>query len=75
MDGLSHAEQWLTSNSDLFIQYGVNIIAMIILFIGNIIVKAVANSVSRKVLQEEENGLSRYGVRPWFSFVTCCFCV
>ena len=37
VDGLSQAEQWLTNNSDLFIQYGVNIIsALIILFIGNI---------------------------------------
>ncbi|MEZ8692986.1 small-conductance mechanosensitive channel MscS [Vibrio splendidus] len=69
VDGLSHAEQWLTNNSDLFIQYGVNIIsALIILFIGNIIVKAVANSVS-KVLQKKKmdravvefvHGLVRY---------------
>ncbi|MFA0227127.1 small-conductance mechanosensitive channel MscS [Vibrio splendidus] len=69
VDGLSHAEQWLTNNSDLFIQYGVNIIsALIILFIGNLIVKAVANSVS-KVLQRKKmdravvefvHGLVRY---------------
>lgn len=69
VDGLSHAEQWLTNNSDLFIQYGVNIIsALIILFIGNIIVKAVANSVS-KVLEKKKmdravvefiHGLVRY---------------
>lgn len=69
VDGLSHAEQWLTNNSDLFIQYGVNIIsALIILFIGNLIVKAVANSVS-KVLQKKKmdravvefvHGLVRY---------------
>lgn len=69
VDGLSNAEQWLTNNSDLFIQYGVNIIsALVILFIGNIIVKAVANSVS-KVLQKKNmdravvefiHGLVRY---------------
>ncbi|MEZ8119604.1 small-conductance mechanosensitive channel MscS [Vibrio splendidus] len=69
VDGLSHAELWLTNNSDLFIQYGVNIIsALIILFIGNLIVKAVANSVS-KVLQKKKmdravvefvHGLVRY---------------
>ncbi|MDP2503295.1 mechanosensitive ion channel protein [Vibrio splendidus] len=69
VDGLSHAEQWLTNNSDLFIQYGVNIIsALTILFIGNLIVKAVANSVS-KVLQKKKmdravvefvHGLVRY---------------
>jgi small conductance mechanosensitive channel len=69
VDGLSQAEQWLTNNSDLFIQYGVNIIsALIILFIGNLIVKAVANSVA-KVLQKKKmdravvefiHGLVRY---------------
>ena len=69
VDGLSNAEQWLTDNSDLFIQYGVNIIsALIILFIGNLIVKAVANSVA-KVLQKKKmdravvefiHGLVRY---------------
>ncbi|MEZ9437205.1 small-conductance mechanosensitive channel MscS [Vibrio atlanticus] len=69
VDGLSQAEQWLTNNSDLFIQYSVNIIsALIILFIGNLIVKAVANSVS-KVLEKKKmdravvefiHGLVRY---------------
>lgn len=69
VDGLSNAEQWLTNNSDLFIQYGVNIIsALFILFIGNLIVKAVANSVA-KVLQKKKmdravvefiHGLVRY---------------
>ncbi|EJV9306448.1 small-conductance mechanosensitive channel MscS [Vibrio vulnificus] len=69
VDGLNQAEIWLTNNSDLLIQYGVNIIsAIVILFIGNIIVKAVANSVS-KVLNKKEmdkavvefiHGLVRY---------------
>ncbi|EPS3401658.1 small-conductance mechanosensitive channel MscS [Vibrio vulnificus] len=69
VDGLNQAETWLTNNSELLIQYGVNIIsAIVILFIGNIIVKAVANSVS-KVLNKKEmdkavvefiHGLVRY---------------
>ncbi|MBW3694070.1 small-conductance mechanosensitive channel MscS [Vibrio sp. T187] len=69
VDSLSHAEQWLANNSDLLVQYGVNIIsAIIILFIGNIVVKAVANSVS-KVLEKKKmdkaviefiHGLVRY---------------
>jgi small conductance mechanosensitive channel len=69
VDGLGHAEKWLTNNSDLLVQYGVNIIsAVLILFIGNIIVKAVANSVS-KVLEKKDmdkavvefvHGLVRY---------------
>ncbi|NVD05621.1 small-conductance mechanosensitive channel MscS [Vibrio sp. JPW-9-11-11] len=69
VDGLSHAEKWLTNNSDLLVQYGVNIIsAVLILFIGNIIVKAVANSVSKvldkknmdKAVVEFVHGLVRY---------------
>ncbi|MGR5299423.1 mechanosensitive ion channel family protein, partial [Vibrio mediterranei] len=30
VDGLSKAEQWLTNNSDLLVQYGVNIISAIL---------------------------------------------
>lgn len=69
VDGLGHAEQWLTNNSDLLVQYGVNIIsAILILFIGNIIVKAVANSVAKvlnkkkmdKAVVEFIHGLVRY---------------
>ncbi|MCW8332478.1 small-conductance mechanosensitive channel MscS [Vibrio sp. SCSIO 43135] len=69
VDGLEQAEHWLSNNSDLLIQYGVNILsALLILFIGNIIVKAVANSVS-KVLEKKNmdkaviefiHGLVRY---------------
>ncbi|EGA69248.1 hypothetical protein VISI1226_02562 [Vibrio sinaloensis DSM 21326] len=69
VDGLSQAEKWLSNNSDLLIQYGVNIIsAVLILFIGNIIVKAIANSVA-KVLEKKQmdkavvefiHGLVRY---------------
>jgi len=69
VDSLSHAERWLTNNSDLLVQYGVNVIsAILILFIGNIVVKAIANSVS-KVLEKKKmdkaviefiHGLVRY---------------
>lgn len=69
IDSLSHAESWLNNNSDLLIQYGVNIIsAVAILFIGNIIVKSIANSIS-KVLEKKQmdkavvdfiHGLVRY---------------
>ncbi len=54
VDSLSHVNTWLTDNSDLLIQYGVNIIsAVLILFIGNMIVKGVAGSVS-KVLKKKD---------------------
>ncbi|WP_070971713.1 small-conductance mechanosensitive channel MscS [Vibrio sonorensis] len=54
IEGISKAETWLTNNSDLLIQYGVNIIsAILILFIGNLIVKGIANSVS-KVLNKKK---------------------
>lgn len=47
-------EHWLNDNSDLFIQYSVNIIsALIILFIGNIIVKMISNSVA-KLLEKKQ---------------------
>jgi len=68
-DGLHKMSDWLSSNSDLLIQYGVNIVsAILILIIGNIIVKAVAGSVA-KVLHKKEmdkavvefiHGLVRY---------------
>ncbi|GAL27911.1 small-conductance mechanosensitive channel MscS [Vibrio maritimus] len=69
VDSLSHAEKWLTNNSDLLIQYGVNIIsALLILFIGNIIVKAIAGSVAKllhkkkmdKAVVEFIHGIVRY---------------
>ncbi|WP_114766590.1 small-conductance mechanosensitive channel MscS [Vibrio rhodolitus] len=69
VDGLSQAQTWLTSNSDLLVQYGVNIIsAVLILFIGNIIAKMIANSVSKmlekkkmdKAVVEFIHGIVRY---------------
>ena len=51
---ISNAGQWVTDNSELLIQYGVNVIsAVLILFIGNLIVKAIAGSVS-KILQKRD---------------------
>ncbi|MFV0449966.1 MAG: small-conductance mechanosensitive channel MscS [Vibrio sp.] len=68
-DGLHKMSDWLSSNSDLLIQYGVNIVsAILILIIGNMVVKAVAGSVA-KVLHKKEmdkavvefiHGLVRY---------------
>ncbi|MGR5237239.1 small-conductance mechanosensitive channel MscS [Vibrio alfacsensis] len=52
-DGLNEAHTWLSNNSDLLVQYGVNIIsAVLILFIGNVVVKMIANSVA-KVLEKK----------------------
>ncbi|HAS62751.1 MAG TPA: mechanosensitive ion channel protein [Vibrio sp.] len=69
VDGLAKVETWLNSNSDLLIQYGVNIIsAVLILFIGNIVAKMVANSVAKvlgkkkmdKAVVEFIHGIVRY---------------
>lgn len=51
--GLTSAESWLSSHSELLIQYGVNIIyAILILFIGNIIVKFVANGLAKALYKK-----------------------
>ncbi|WP_434358547.1 small-conductance mechanosensitive channel MscS [Parasalinivibrio latis] len=48
------AQHWLASNQDLIIQYGVNVIsAILILIIGNFVVKAIAGSVA-KVLRKKQ---------------------
>lgn len=69
VDSLAKAESWLNSNSDLLVQYGVNIIsAVLILFIGNIVAKMVANSVAKmlerkkmdKAVIEFIHGIVRY---------------
>ncbi|MGR5134194.1 small-conductance mechanosensitive channel MscS [Vibrio alfacsensis] len=68
-DGLNEAQTWLSNNSDLLIQYGVNIIsAVLILFIGNFVVKMIANSVAKmlekksmdKAVVEFIHGIVRY---------------
>ncbi|KJG00904.1 small-conductance mechanosensitive channel MscS [Photobacterium angustum] len=68
-NGVLHASNWITDNQDLLIQYAVNLVsALLILFIGNMIVKAVAGAVA-KVLRKKEmdnavvefiHGLVRY---------------
>ncbi|EPZ7320094.1 small-conductance mechanosensitive channel MscS [Vibrio mimicus] len=69
VESFNQVNTWLTNNSDLLIQYGVNIIsAILILFVGNLIVKAVAGSVANilkkkemdKAVVEFIHGLVRY---------------
>ncbi len=53
-ESLETAQHWLTDNSDLLIQYGINIIsAILILFVGNIITKMIANSVSKLLKRKD----------------------
>ncbi|HDI3202549.1 TPA: small-conductance mechanosensitive channel MscS [Vibrio cholerae] len=69
VESFNQVNTWLTNNSDLLIQYGVNVIsAILILFIGNLVVKGVADSVAN-VLKKKEmdkavvdfiHGLVRY---------------
>ncbi|EGR1075452.1 small-conductance mechanosensitive channel MscS [Vibrio cholerae] len=69
VESFNEMNTWLITNSDLLIQYGVNVIsAILILFVGNMVVKAVAGSVA-KVLRSKEmdkavvefiHGLVRY---------------
>lgn len=54
VESFNQVNTWLMNNSDLLIQYGVNIIsAILIMFVGNLVTKAVAGSVS-KVLKKKE---------------------
>lgn len=54
VESLHQVNSWLTNNSDLFIQYGVNIIsAILILFIGNLIVKTIAGSLANVLMKKE----------------------
>lgn len=69
VESFNQVNTWLTNNSDLLVQYGVNVIsAILILFIGNLVVKGVAGSVAN-VLKKKEmdkavvefiHGLVRY---------------
>ncbi|GHW81179.1 hypothetical protein VCSRO199_1509 [Vibrio cholerae] len=69
VESFNQVNTWLANNSDLLIQYGVNVIsAILILFIGNLVVKGVAGSVAN-VLKKKEmdkavvdfiHGLVRY---------------
>ncbi len=52
--GVLNAGTWVADNQELLIQYGVNILsALVILFIGNIITKSIANGVA-KVLRRKD---------------------
>ncbi|MGF1693564.1 small-conductance mechanosensitive channel MscS [Photobacterium kagoshimensis] len=51
--GVLNAGTWVADNQDLLIQYAVNLVsALLILFIGNLIVKGIANGVA-KVLRKK----------------------
>ncbi|MEC6908835.1 small-conductance mechanosensitive channel MscS [Photobacterium piscicola] len=68
-NGVLHAGNWIAKNQDLLVQYAVNIVsALLILFIGNIIVKLIAGSIA-KILRKKDmdnavvefiHGLVRY---------------
>ncbi|GAA3897061.1 MULTISPECIES: small-conductance mechanosensitive channel MscS [Gibbsiella] len=48
VDGINNASSWLVKNQDLLIQYAVNIVAAIVIFIiGSIIARIVGNTVNR----------------------------
>ena len=52
--GVLNAGTWVADNQELLIQYGVNIIsALLILFIGNMIVKGIANGVARMLRKKD----------------------
>ncbi|MGF1732064.1 small-conductance mechanosensitive channel MscS [Photobacterium kasasachensis] len=53
-NGVLNAGTWVADNQELLIQYGVNILsALLILFIGNMVTKGIANGVA-KVLRKKD---------------------
>ncbi|GAB6264142.1 small-conductance mechanosensitive channel MscS [Photobacterium sp. CCB-ST2H9] len=53
-DGVKQAGGWIMDNQDLLIQYGVNLIsALLILFIGNLIAKGIANGFSKMLRRKQ----------------------
>ncbi|MGF1715052.1 small-conductance mechanosensitive channel MscS [Photobacterium chitinilyticum] len=53
-NGVLNAGTWVADNQELLIQYGVNVLsALLILFIGNMITKGIANGVA-KVLRKKD---------------------
>ncbi|CAM4065859.1 small-conductance mechanosensitive channel MscS [Vibrio neonatus] len=53
-EGMQDAHHWFVNNTDLLIGYAMNIItAVLILFIGNIITKMIANSVSKMLKKRD----------------------
>lgn len=52
--GVLNAGTWVADNQELLIQYGVNILsALVILFIGNIITKSIANGVAKMLRRKD----------------------
>ncbi|MEJ2764024.1 small-conductance mechanosensitive channel MscS [Photobacterium sp. MCCC 1A19761] len=52
--GVLNAGTWIADNQELLIQYGVNILsALLILFIGNIITKMIANGVAKMLRKKQ----------------------
>lgn len=55
--GVLNAGTWIADNQELLIQYGVNLIsALLILFIGNIITKMIANGVAKVLRRKQMDG-------------------
>ncbi|WEM42722.1 small-conductance mechanosensitive channel MscS [Photobacterium sp. DA100] len=52
--GVLNAGTWVADNQELLIQYGVNILsALVILFVGNIITKSIANGVAKMLRRKD----------------------
>ncbi|WP_428656453.1 small-conductance mechanosensitive channel MscS [Photobacterium satsumensis] len=52
--GVLNAGTWVADNQELLIQYGVNILsALLILFVGNIITKSIANGVAKMLRRKD----------------------
>ncbi|UTV28157.1 small-conductance mechanosensitive channel MscS [Photobacterium atrarenae] len=53
-NGVLNAGTWIADNQELLIQYGVNLLsALLILFIGNIITKMIANGVAKMLRKKQ----------------------
>ncbi len=77
VDGINGAGNWLVQNQDLLIQYAVNIVAAIVIFIiGSIIARVVSNALSRVMklrgidatVADFLSAMARYGILA-FTFI------
>ncbi|MGO2437524.1 MAG: mechanosensitive ion channel family protein, partial [Serratia proteamaculans] len=77
VDGINGAGNWLVQNQDLLIQYAVNIVAAIVIFIiGSIIARIVSNAVNRVMklrgidatVADFLSAMARYGILA-FTFI------
>ncbi|MFS7180711.1 small-conductance mechanosensitive channel MscS, partial [Serratia proteamaculans] len=77
VDGINGAGNWLVQNQDLLIQYAVNIVAAIVIFIiGSIIARVVSNAVNRVMkmrgidatVADFLSAMARYGILA-FTFI------